>query len=185
MIGSSPGGALDGSPDINDLSGTRGLPKREAEERNVTSRPPRNPERPLFSRRAVALDVLQGLSVLVIVAFIFYRSPESDLGDHEASAMAFAALVVANLCLILTNRSWSRTILGTLGTPNLALWAIFGGTLTLLGLVLYVPFARETSHFALLHPADLAICLAAGTLSILWFEALLVLHGQGGNDDIQ
>jgi Ca2+-transporting ATPase len=85
-------------------------------------------------------------------------------------------LTVANISLILTNRSWSRTILATLRSPNGALRWVLGGTLVLLGLVLYVPFLRQVFHFAFLHPNDLLICLFAGGFSILWFEALKVIQ---------
>ena len=44
-----------------------------------------------------------------------------------------------------------------------------------LGLVLYVPFLRKLFHFSTLHPTDIAICLAAGFASILWFEGLKVV----------
>jgi Ca2+-transporting ATPase len=44
--------------------------------------------------------------------------------------------------------------------------------LVFLGLVLYVPFLRRLFHFSTLHPLDLAICLAGGFVSILWFECL-------------
>jgi Ca2+-transporting ATPase len=76
------------------------------------------------------------------------------------------------LGLIFANRSWSRTIWSTLRTPNPALWFVFSGTLVILGLVLYVPFLRRLFHFSTLHPDDIAICLAGGFVSILWFELL-------------
>ncbi|NYT01390.1 MAG: cation-translocating P-type ATPase [Methanosarcinales archaeon] len=153
----------------------------EAEEAGVMKRPPRDPSRPMFNRRAIGLAVLQGLSVLLIVATVFYI----DMfivghGQMEARALAFTTLVVANLGLILTNRSWSRTIPQTLRTPNPALWWIVGGTLALLGLVLYSPFLRDLFHFQRLHGPDLAICLGAGALSILWFEGLKMVNGRGG-----
>ena len=44
--------------------------------------------------------------------------------------------------------------------------------LVFLGLALYVPFLRDLFHFSTLHPDDLAICLAGGLVSILWFECL-------------
>jgi Ca2+-transporting ATPase len=72
----------------------------------------------------------------------------------------------------LTNRSWSRTVLATLRSPNPALWWVVGGTLAVLGLVLYVPFLRELFRFSVLRPDDLAVCLGAGLLSVLWFEVL-------------
>jgi len=105
----------------------------------------------------------QGRSVTALLGW-------QDVGD--AIALCFATLVVANLGLIFANRSWSRTILATLRTPNQALWWVFGGTLFFLGLVLYVPFLRDLFHFSTLHPDDLALCLASGLVSILWFEGI-------------
>ena len=42
----------------------------------------------------------------------------------------------------------------------------------LLGLVLYLPVLRVLFRFSTLHHIDLAICLAAGMVSVLWFEVL-------------
>ena len=39
----------------------------EPEEANVMNRPPRNPQEPLFSRKTLAVSMLQGVSVLLIV----------------------------------------------------------------------------------------------------------------------
>ena len=52
------------------------------------------------------------------------------------------------------------------------------GTLFFLGLVLYVPFLRDLFHFSTLHPGDLALCLASGLVSILWFEGLKMVRRQ-------
>jgi Ca2+-transporting ATPase len=35
-----------------------------------------------------------------------------------------------------------------------------------------VPLLQNLFRFSFLHPIDLAICLAAGVLSTLWFEVL-------------
>jgi hypothetical protein len=35
---------------------------------------------------------------------------------------------------------------------------------------------RDLFGFAVLHPPDVALCLAAGFVSILWFEVLKVLR---------
>jgi Ca2+-transporting ATPase len=154
----------------------------EPEEADVMSRPPRDPNKPLFSRRTVGISLLQGLSVLIIVLTVFAFSLYRGLADNEARALTFTTLVIANLGLILTNRSWSRTIMETLSTPNAALRWIVGGALTLLGLVLYVPFLRDLFQFAYLHFVDLAICFMAGIASVLWFEGLKLLNGRKMND---
>ena len=149
----------------------------EPEEADVMNRPPRDPNGPLFNRRTLALSLLQGLSVLIIVLAVFAVSLYRGQGEAEARALTYVTLVIANLGLILTNRSWSRTILETMSTPNPALWWVVGGALAFLGLVIYVPFIRELFGFAYLHFTDVAICLMAGIASVIWFEGLKVING--------
>jgi Ca2+-transporting ATPase len=150
----------------------------EKEEADVMKRPPRNSQEPLFSRKTLAISLLQGLSVLVIVLAVFGIALYRGLGEAEARALTFTTLIVANLGLILTNRSWTRTILDTLRSRNKALWWILGGTVLFLGLVLYVPFLQSLFRLSTLHFIDLAICLAAGVVSILWFEGLKLINGR-------
>lgn len=144
----------------------------EPEEKDVMDRPPRDPKKPLFGKRTVALSLLQGLSVLAIVLSVFVISLYRGQGESEARALTFTTLIVANLGLIMTNRSWSRSILESMGSPNPAQWWVLGGAALFLALVLYVPFLREVFRFSLLHPLDLCICVCAGAVSILWFEGL-------------
>jgi Ca2+-transporting ATPase len=148
----------------------------EPEEADVMNRPPRNPQEPLFGRRTIVLSLAQGLMVLAIVLGVFSIAMVRGQGEIEARALTFTTLTVANISLILTNRSWSRTILATLRSPNGALRWVLGGTLVLLGLVLYIPFLRQVFHFATLHLNDLLICLFVGVFSILWFEGLKIIQ---------
>jgi Ca2+-transporting ATPase len=152
----------------------------EAEERDIMRRPPRGLREPLFGRRTVLLSMLQGLSVLAIALTVFAISRSLGRGENEARALTFTTLVVANLALIFTNRSWSRTIVHTLRSPNAALWWSALGTIVFLGLVLYVPFLKVFFRFSTLHANDLAICLAAGAVSVAWFEALKAVGGRRG-----
>jgi Ca2+-transporting ATPase len=149
----------------------------EAEEADVMRRSPRNPKAPFFGRRNVLLSLMQGVMVLAIVLAVFvvalhlYRA-EGVTGVENARTLTFTTLIVANLALILTNRSWSRSALEMLRTRNKALWWVLGGTMLFLGLVLYVPFIRDRFHLIALHPIDLLICFVAGLASVLWFEGL-------------
>jgi Ca2+-transporting ATPase len=144
----------------------------EPPESDVMKRRPRNPKVPLFSRQMLGLSVLQGVGVLVILLAIFAIALYRGQGEFDARALAFTTLIVANLSLILTNRSWSRTILATVQAPNPALWWVLTGAIVFMGLVLYVPFLRHLFRFSRLHPLDLAICLVGGVVSVLWFEWL-------------
>ncbi|WP_431063444.1 cation-translocating P-type ATPase [Methanobacterium sp.] len=144
----------------------------EPAEANIMNRPPRSMKEPLFDRKIISLSILQGVSVLIIVLSVYLWALYNGQGDMEARALSFTTLIVANLGLILTNRSWSRTIFSTLNSPNKALWWVIGGALLFLGLVLYVEPLRNLFGFSVLHLNDLIVCLIAGIISILWFEAL-------------
>jgi len=146
----------------------------EAEEADVMKRPPRDPSEPLFHRRTLVISLLQGVGVLLIVFAVFVIARYRGLGEGEIRALTFTTLVVANLSLIVSNRSWSRTIIANLRSPNTALRWVMGGALFFLAVVLYVPALRHLFGFAMLHWIDLLICLAAGTISILWFELFKV-----------
>jgi Ca2+-transporting ATPase len=148
----------------------------EPEEADVMERPPRDLSQPLFSRRTVGLSLLQGLFVMIIVLLVFRIGLWLGMHTNEARAMTFTTLVIANLGLILTNRSWTRTIRSTMKTPNRALWYVFGGTLVFLGLVLYVPALQSLFQFGRLNAVDLGIAVVAGAFSIVWFEVLKVFQ---------
>jgi Ca2+-transporting ATPase len=148
----------------------------EGAEPNTMTRPPRDPRERLFDLRSLSLSLLQGASVLGIVLAVFLVTRYLGHSENNARALMFAALVVANLALILTNRSWSRTVAATLREPNTALWWVVGGAVVFLGLVLSVPVLQNLFHFAPLHGLDLALCLLAGAASILWFELLKLIR---------
>jgi len=141
-------------------------------ESSVMNRPPRDPEKPLFGKQAIILSFLQGLGVLLFVLFIYSIALRQGKPEKLARTLAFATLVIANIGLILTNRSWSKTILGTFKTQNKAFWGILLGTLSVLAVTLYFPLFQRLFHFTSLNKEELLIPLIVGFLSILWFELL-------------
>ena len=144
----------------------------ETEEADVMRRRPRAASEPLFGRKNVLRSVLQGVVVLAVVLLVFGVAWLRGQGADEARALSYTTLIIANLGLILTNRSRTRTILATLRMPNAALWWVLGAASIFLTLVLSVPFLRGLFHFATLHPLDIALCLGAGVISIAGFELL-------------
>jgi Ca2+-transporting ATPase len=143
----------------------------EPDEADAMRRPPRPSGESLFDRGTVVFGLLQGCGILAIVFAVFAIALYRGLDAQTARALTFTAMVIADLGLILSNRSRSRSFLATLGTPNGALWWVMGGALSFLGLVLYVPTLRELFHFGTLHADDILLALAAGTVCIIGVEA--------------
>ena len=142
----------------------------EPAEYDAMNRPPRDPKEPLFSKRVLLLSTLQGLNVLVMLLTIFGVCLARGQGELDARTLAFTTLIIANLGLMMTNRSWTSTFGKIHRTPNAALWWVTGGTVVFLGLVLTIPFLREIFRFSVIHPVDVVICVSAGILSVVWFE---------------
>lgn len=142
----------------------------EPDEAEMMTQPPRSTSEGLFSARLLGLGFLQGLVVLAVVLAVFAVALWRGQGEEDARALSFTTLIVSNLGLILSNRSWSRSMWTMLRVPNRALWWVVGGSLIFLTAVLYVPPIQRLFHFTTLHAGDLGICLACGLLSIMWFE---------------
>ena len=150
----------------------------EPAESGAMARPPRDPKEPLFSRRVLLLSILQGMSVLIILLAVFGISLARGQGELEARTLAFTTLMVANLGLMLTNRSWGSSVLAIVRVPNSTLWWVVGGALIFLALVMYTPALCGLFRFTPLHPVDLIISFSAGLFSILWFELFKMLNGR-------
>ena len=150
----------------------------EPEEPGSMQRPPRKAGELLLSRRRIVMSVLQGLSVLLVVFLVFAFAQYRGESEATARTLAFTILVIGNLMLILTNRSWTLPIIATLRTPNRSLWWVILGAVALLVLVIYVPFLQTLFRFAPLHLTDIAVCLAGGVASLLWFEGWKLLRNR-------
>ena len=148
----------------------------EPAEARTMNRPPRDPKEPLFSKRVLLLSSLQGVIVLVMLLAVFGISLYRGQGELEARTLAFTTLIIANLGLMMSNRSWTSTFGKILRAPNSALWWVTGGTVIFLSLVLSMPFLRDVFRFSVIHPFDIVICVSAGILSIVWFELFKVFN---------
>jgi len=144
----------------------------EKEEPGTMSRRPRPLGERLFSRRTLAASLTQGLVVLAVVAAVYALSLARGATEGETRALTFATLVVANVGLILTNLSWSRSMISVLRSGNKALWWVIGAAGVFLTALLTVPPARSLFGFSPLGYLDVLIALGAGLFSVAWFETL-------------
>lgn len=142
----------------------------EPPRRGLMRRPPRDPRESLLPRRTIVLAVLQGLGVLGVVVALYGAELARGLPAESARGSAFAALIVGNLGLILANRLSAKSVVGSLGTRNPALWAILGGGAATLALVFAVPFLRDVFRFSGVSTRGVVLGVAAGAASLLWLE---------------
>ncbi len=120
--------------------------ENEPPEKDLMRRPPRAPGEALFGREAVTVALLQGTWVLVILVAL-YGWALAQLPQPEARTIVFAALVLCNLALLMSNRQRGG-VGGTLRIANPVFWAIAGAALLLLALAIYLPAAAAMLRLA-------------------------------------
>lgn len=150
----------------------------EPAEKDVMRRPPRNPKESLFGKKLLILSFLQGLSSLIVVIAVFKVALHFGHQESEARALAFVTLIISNICLILTNRSWTRGIISLFAVSNRALVNVVALAIGFLALIVYVPILQKIFHFGQIHSEDIIICLAAGIWSVLWFEIVKLIFAR-------
>ena len=150
----------------------------EPEEPDVMQRPPRRAAEPLFDRRTVIRSCVQGFGVLLVTFGVLSWALLSGLPEEDARVLTFATLVVADLGLILANRSRSGSIFTALLPRNRALEFVLGGAAALLLAIIAVPGLRALFSFGVVHTDDLLVIVAATLLALLWLDAvrLVWLH---------
>ena len=111
----------------------------EPAEADVMRRPPRPIDQPVLNRATLAVSLTQGLVVLAVVLGVYALDLARGASADQTRALTFTTLVLANLGLILTNLSWSGSILTVLRARNKALLVILAGTILLAGAVAHTP----------------------------------------------
>ena len=142
----------------------------EQEEKNVMSRPPKDVNVPFFGAKRIFFSCMQGIGILVISLLVYFVGFKLGYTEESVRTLTFVTLIVSNIAVILSNRSWTSGILKILSTPNRAVTWIVGGAIIFLILILNVPFLLNLFQFEKISITEFMICAGAGLFSITWFE---------------
>jgi Ca2+-transporting ATPase len=150
--------------------------ENEPAEPNLMKKPPRKATTSLFSWNEIGLSLLQGSAITLAVLWMYYLGIQQGLSEESVRSMVFATLVFANIFLTLANRSFDYALNKTLFYKNKVLPWILGISALMLLLILYVPFLSGLFDMTTLSLINLAWCVLAGFLSVIWFEGIKCLR---------
>jgi Ca2+-transporting ATPase len=142
----------------------------EKEEKNVMSRPPKDINEPFFGGRKILFSCMQGLGIIVICLLVYFIGLKMGYSEKAVRTLTFVTLIVSNISVILSNRSWTSGIFKILSTPNKAVTWIVGGAIVFLILILNIPFLLNLFQFEKIGYIEFLVCTVAGFFSITWFE---------------
>lgn len=148
----------------------------EKEERNVMCRPPKDINEPFFGARKILFSCLQGIGIIIICLLVYFMGLKMGYSEKGVRTLTFVTLIVSNISVIISNRSWTSGIIKILSTPNKAVNWIVGGAIIFLILILNIPFLLNMFQFEKIGFLELMVCTIAGFFSITWFEIYKYLH---------
>ena len=135
-------------------------------------RAPRDPKHRLFTRALLMRGALQGVGALMAAAVVFVVSVKAGLIESDVRMLTFSTLILTNLALILTNRSFSQPVWTTWRAPNPALRWLVAGAAGILGVILYLPLVSDLFRMSRPHAADAIVIVLAGAGALAWMEII-------------
>lgn len=119
----------------------------EQEEKGIMNRPPRDPNRQFFSGKRMLFSATEGFLVLVMVMGVYFLSIHEGHTEGEVRAIAFSSLIVANIFLILTNLSKTRSFVAVFTEKNTAVLVILLAAILMLLLIISIPTLQQIFSF--------------------------------------
>lgn len=146
----------------------------------IMTRAPRPQEQAMFGASEIGYAFLQGLMVLAGVFAVFRYSLNVGNEAELTRSLTFGTLLIANVFLILANRSRSLTIVeAILERKNRAVPWICGSALVLLLSLLNVPFLSSAFELSSISLGSYLAIFAIGYLSVLWTDLLKLVTRNG------
>ena len=149
--------------------------ENEPMEKNMMAQPPRPFTSTFFSWKELTTSLIQGLAITAGTLYIYQYAVERSLDLNTTRTMVFSTLVFANIFLTLINRSFYYSIITTIGYKNNLVLGMISITLLLLLSLIYIRPLAIFFDFSVISIQQLSICLAIGSLSVLWYELVKLI----------
>lgn len=144
----------------------------EEEDDEIMHRRPRHPEARLFSLPMVLWSIFQGGLAMGALTLGIIIAVQQNLAVPELRALAFSALIISLLALILANRSSGASLRSLLDYRNKALMIIFGGVMIAMLVVYLFEPARSILGFSKLSVIQIGAVLGYGFILLLVLQLL-------------
>jgi Ca2+-transporting ATPase len=149
----------------------------EPDEKGIMNRMPRKPGESFFGSKRILLSVFAGCLLLGEVLFVYFLSLREGHTIGEVRAIAFSALIVGNIFLILTDLSKTRSFLYVFTKRHVAAASILVAATIILFLIIILPpfrliFSFEFPGYQHFVPAILASSFVLIVLELIKFYRL-------------
>ena len=162
-----------------DLAASAGF-VAEPKEKDIYTRPPRNPRENIINRRVVRDILIKGAVLFAGVTAVYFYARGRNLTVTESQTFAFAAWIFGHIILAFISRSDKESVLaqGPFTNKVMNIWA--AGAIGFLVAAIYIPGLRERFNLAYISPAQL-VSIAVVMMIIVGLLELRKIAGSGKN----
>ncbi|VVB50722.1 Copper-exporting P-type ATPase B [uncultured archaeon] len=133
-----------------DLAASAGF-VAEAKEKNIYSRPPRNPRENIFNNQVIKDFLTKGIVLFVAVISVYFYAQSQNLNLRETQTYAFSAWIFGHIFLAYISRSDKESVfsLGIFANKVINIWAIAAVSFLILGI--YIPFLNDRFNLVVIN----------------------------------
>ncbi len=150
--------------------------ENEPMEKNTMVHKPRRFTATFFNLKELTTSIIQGIIITLGALSIYQYAVHQGYEENSVRTMVFLVLISANIFLTLVNRSFYYSIFTTFRYKNKLVPMIIGLTILLTVLIMYIPYPRQLFQFARLNTTQLSLAIAAGFISVVWFEIVKLIR---------
>lgn len=144
----------------------------EQEELGIMNRPPRAINKKFFGVKRITYSFLEGVLLLMVVLVVYFLSIKEGHSEQEIRAIAFSALILGNVFLILTNLSSTRPFWSVFTEGNYAAVLILCSAIILLLAVISVPQLQHLFSFSYPGYSHFIISISGASVMLAILEAI-------------
>jgi P-type Ca2+ transporter type 2C len=149
--------------------------ENEPIEKNSMLQKPRLFTNTFFNWRELTTSIIQGLAITLGTLAVYQYAVQQGSTENTTRTMVFLTLIAANIFLTLVNRSFLYSVITTSSYKNNLVAIIIMITIMLMALLLFVTPFSNLFKFERLNAMQSGISIAAGFVSVIWFEAVKFL----------
>ena len=151
--------------------------EREPAEIDIMKRKPRNPNEGILTKGVLIKSIIQGI-VMFLASFgayyIYYKFNDGDI--NIARTIGLAIIIISNILLVYVNSSNTEFAYQSFKIliKDKVMWAVNGGTVIGLLLIMYTPIAGFLK-LAPLGIKELIIVISISIVAVMWYEIVKIL----------
>jgi P-type Ca2+ transporter type 2C len=144
--------------------------EREPVEANIMQLPPRKRNIGIFTFNELLISIVQGLAITGGILLLYYVYMNSNHSLEETRTIVFTTLVLSNVFLTFTNRSFTQNFTKTIYYKNNLLLPVFIVSILFLCIIHFIPAVRTIFSLTTISSLDFMLCLGVAFACVLWFE---------------